>query len=142
MAAKLSWLLMCILQCMHVDARWLKCRKRALQADHADRLTACFPQAENDMVWLGEKFAMSKYYAVCDRIAREYHAIWKKHGDLMHLNREDIILSVIPKVLRQIRPCVTSAEGYKDILEVVQSLIETTFDMSGPSSFLKVGSKQ
>ena len=94
------------------------------------------------MVWFGDKFNMSKYYAFCDRIAREYHGIWKKHGDPMHLNREDILLSIIPKVLRQIRPVVTTPKGYKDILQVVQPLIETTFTMPGPSSFLMPGSKQ
>ncbi len=93
------------------------------------------------MVWL-DGFTLPNYFVVVDRIAREYHALWKKHGDDMHLNRENILESVIPKVLRQIRPPVDVPENEKDILEVVQPLIEHAFEMPGPPSKLKVGSKR
>ena len=120
------------------DSRWLRCRKKALNEDQTTKLSASFQEAEEDMVWLQQDFSLPKYFVLVDRIAREYYAAWKKHGDDMHLNREQILSSVIPKVLGQIRPVVEIPEIDADIVEAVLPLLECTFDMPGPSSKLKV----
>ena len=121
-----------------VDARWLRCRKKSLSTDQETKLNDCFGKATDDMTWLGDHFSLPMYYAVVDRLAREYISVWKQHGDKMHLNREQILRSVIPKVLRQIRPVVTIPTDDVDIMEAVQPLLETTFNMPGPPSLLKV----
>ena len=127
---------------MHdVDSRWLRCRKRNLTSEHAARLDEAFQDVKDDMEWFDD-FTEPMYYSIVDRIAREYNGVWRKHGDDMHLNREEILKSVIPKVLRQICPEVAVPENDNDILEVVQPLIENAFEMPGPASQLKVGSKK
>ena len=125
---------------MHVDARWLRCRKRALNAEQSTRLNECFRDLEDDIEWF-DNFTRPMYFTIVDRIGREYNSVWRRHADDMHLNREDILVSVIPKVLGQIRPEVT-CDNEKDILELVQPLIEHAFEMPGPASNLKVGSKK
>ena len=135
----LSLLVCMFLSCLHVDSRWLRCRKKALAGEQVTKLFHCFEEAEDDMTWLGEDFPLPCYFAVCDRIAREYFSTWKLHGDEMHLNREQILQSCIPKVLRQIRPAVNIPANDVDVVEAVQPLLEATFNMPGPpSALLKV----
>jgi len=125
----------------HEPEAWLKCRDKQLTPQQLLKLAPALLQIQKSQ-YFQPRYPRPKYYAFAHRVCRAYITEWARNPDKQHMNRENIAVSAVAKVLDQVRPWSDRPHhsnahmGMLTLLPVIQEVLEI------PSYDFKPGSKK
>ena len=115
------------------DARWVRFRRKQLDAAANKRLVAQVVLREQELV--DNTFDKEQWISFADRVAREYRFLHDRNfpEDCMHLYREAPMASAVSVILTQLRPLVVRPMDGKlsDIVPATQRIVEHALELSG-----------